>query len=115
MVLLANKALKVARPVAVLRREVPHFVEAGDMIKDAADKGYEVSANLMAASTVTDTEMDQVLEVIAQTPASTLVSKPSASTFAARASAFAPRRIAGRRVRMTDSDQSSIGPLITGS
>lgn len=47
--------------------------EAGDMIKDAVDKGYEVSANLMAASTVTDTEMDQVLEVIAQTPASTLV------------------------------------------
>ena len=47
--------------------------EAVDMIKDAVDKGYEASANLMAASTVTDTEMDQVLEVIAQTPASTLV------------------------------------------
>jgi 4-hydroxy 2-oxovalerate aldolase len=47
--------------------------EASDMIKDAADKGYEVSANLMAASTVTDTEMDQVLEVIVQTPASTIV------------------------------------------
>jgi 4-hydroxy 2-oxovalerate aldolase len=56
--------------VAFYANQVP---EAGDMIKDAADKGYEVSANLMAASTVTDTEMDQVLEVIAQTPASTLV------------------------------------------
>jgi 4-hydroxy 2-oxovalerate aldolase len=56
--------------VAFYAHQVP---EAGDMIKDAADKGYEVSANLMAASTVTDNEMDQVLEVIAQTPASTLV------------------------------------------
>ena len=28
--------------------------EAVDMIKDAADKGYEVSANLMAVSTVTE-------------------------------------------------------------
>lgn len=47
--------------------------EAVDMIKDAFDKGYEVSANLMAASTVTENEVDQVLEVIAQTPASVLV------------------------------------------
>jgi 4-hydroxy 2-oxovalerate aldolase len=47
--------------------------EAVDMIKDATDKGYEVSANLMAASTVTFTEMDQVLEAIARTPASVLV------------------------------------------
>ena len=37
--------------------------EAVDMIKDAADKGYEVSANLMAASTVTELEIEQVLEV----------------------------------------------------
>lgn len=56
--------------VAFYAHQVP---EAADMIKDAADKGYEVSANLMAASTVTDTEVDQVLEVIAPTPASTLV------------------------------------------
>jgi 4-hydroxy 2-oxovalerate aldolase len=47
--------------------------EAVDMIKDAADKGYEVSANLMAGSTVTFTEMDQVLEAIANTPASVMV------------------------------------------
>jgi 4-hydroxy 2-oxovalerate aldolase len=47
--------------------------EAIDMIKDAADKGYEVSANLMAASTVSELEIDQVLDVIAQTPASTIV------------------------------------------
>ncbi len=56
--------------VAFYAHQVP---EAVDMIKDAADKGYEVSANLMAASTVAEVEMDQVLEVIAQTPASVLV------------------------------------------
>jgi 4-hydroxy 2-oxovalerate aldolase len=47
--------------------------EAVDMIKDATDKGYEVSANLMAVSTVTELEVLQVLEVIAQTPANVLV------------------------------------------
>jgi 4-hydroxy 2-oxovalerate aldolase len=56
--------------VAFYAHQVP---EAVDMIKDAADKGYEVSANLMAVSTVTDTEVDQVLEVIAQTPVNVLV------------------------------------------
>lgn len=47
--------------------------EAVDMIKDAADKGYEVTANLMAVSTAKETEIDQALEVLAKTPASTLV------------------------------------------
>ncbi len=42
--------------------------EAVDMIKDASDKGYEVSANLMAVSITPETEVDQVLEVIAETP-----------------------------------------------
>jgi 4-hydroxy 2-oxovalerate aldolase len=56
--------------VAFYAHQVP---EAVDMIKDAVDKGYEVTANLMAVTTVTDTEVDQVLEVIAQTPVSTLV------------------------------------------
>ncbi len=56
--------------VAFYAHQVP---EAVDMIKDATDKGYEVSANLMAASTVPDVELDQALEVIAQTPASVLV------------------------------------------
>ena len=45
--------------------------EAVDMIKDAADKGYEVSANLMAVSTAKEQEIDQALEVLAGTPAST--------------------------------------------
>ena len=47
--------------------------EAVDMIHDAHEKGYEVSANLMAVSTATELEIDQVLDVIAQTPASVIV------------------------------------------
>ena len=44
--------------------------EAVDMINDAFQKGYEVSANLMAVSTVKEQEIDQVLEEIVKTPAS---------------------------------------------
>jgi 4-hydroxy 2-oxovalerate aldolase len=55
--------------VAFYANQVP---EAIDMIKDAADKGYEVSANLMAVSTVSETELDQALEVLVQTPASVI-------------------------------------------
>ena len=46
--------------------------EAVEMIRDAFDKGYEVSANLMAASTVKEQEIDQVLEELARTPAHTI-------------------------------------------
>jgi 4-hydroxy 2-oxovalerate aldolase len=47
--------------------------EAVDMIKDAKDKGYEVSANMMAVSTAKEQEVDQVLEVLAGTPADVFV------------------------------------------
>ena len=47
--------------------------EAREMIIDAHEKGYEVSANLMAVSTVKEQEIDQVLEVLAETPASVIV------------------------------------------
>jgi 4-hydroxy 2-oxovalerate aldolase len=47
--------------------------EAVDMIKDAADKGYEVSANLMAVSTVPEIEIDQVLNEISKSPANVMV------------------------------------------
>jgi len=47
--------------------------EAVEMIKDAVEKGYEVSANFMAVSKHTETEIDQVLELVAETPASVLV------------------------------------------
>ncbi|HOM16338.1 MAG TPA: aldolase catalytic domain-containing protein [Thermoguttaceae bacterium] len=47
--------------------------EAVDMIHDAYQKGYEVSANLMAVTRNTEVEIEQVLELIAQTPASVIV------------------------------------------
>lgn len=56
--------------VATYVNQIPTAV---DMIKDAADKGYEVTCNLMAISIVSETEIDQALEVIAATPASTVV------------------------------------------
>ncbi len=52
---------------------VHQVAEAVDMIKDAADKGYEVTANLMAVSRATELEIDQIMELLAETPASTLV------------------------------------------
>jgi len=39
-----------------------------DMVKDAHDKGYETSLNLMAISTVHERDLDDALEVIAQSP-----------------------------------------------
>ncbi|RMF97263.1 MAG: nucleoid-structuring protein H-NS [Planctomycetota bacterium] len=47
--------------------------EAVDMIKDAVDKGYEVSANLMAVSRATEVEIEQVLELLAESPAHVIV------------------------------------------
>ncbi len=47
--------------------------EAVDMIKDAHDKGYETTANLMAVSRNTEQEVDQVLELVADSPAGTIV------------------------------------------
>ncbi|MBN1342991.1 MAG: aldolase catalytic domain-containing protein [Phycisphaerae bacterium] len=52
--------------VATYIHQIPLAV---DMIKDAHDKGYEVTANLMAISIVSDRELDQALEVLADTPA----------------------------------------------
>jgi 4-hydroxy 2-oxovalerate aldolase len=56
--------------VATYMHQIPTAV---DMIQDAYQKGYEVTCNLMAISTVKDAEIDQALEVIAGTPASTVV------------------------------------------
>ena len=47
--------------------------EAMDMIKDAKDKGYEVSANMMAVTTVKEQEIDQVLEVLVTSPTDVIV------------------------------------------
>jgi len=46
---------------------------AVDMIKHSADMGYEVTANLMAVSNAQEQEVDQALEVLAETPAHVLV------------------------------------------
>jgi 4-hydroxy 2-oxovalerate aldolase len=56
--------------VACYVHQIPTAV---DMIKDAADKGYEVTANLMAVSIVQDAELEEALESLSQTPASTIV------------------------------------------
>ncbi len=47
--------------------------EAVDMIHDAVEKGYEVTGNLMAVSTAKEAEVEQALEVVAETPVNVLV------------------------------------------
>jgi 4-hydroxy 2-oxovalerate aldolase len=47
--------------------------EAVEMIRDAAEKGYEVSANFMAVSRNTEVEIDQVLDLVADAPAGVVV------------------------------------------
>jgi 4-hydroxy 2-oxovalerate aldolase len=47
--------------------------EAVDMIRHATELGYETTANLMAVSNITETEIDTVLDAIAETPATTMV------------------------------------------
>ncbi|MFH1009109.1 MAG: aldolase catalytic domain-containing protein [Candidatus Latescibacterota bacterium] len=56
--------------VATYVHQIPTAV---DMIKDAHDKGYETTCNLMAVSTVTDSEIDEALEALVATPVDTIV------------------------------------------
>ena len=49
--------------VATYVHQIPTAI---DMIKDAHDKGYETTCNLMAISTVQEWELDQALEALAQ-------------------------------------------------
>jgi len=55
--------------VACYVHQIP---EAMDMIKDAKDKGYEVSCNLMAVSTIPEPDLDQALEAMAASDADVL-------------------------------------------
>jgi len=64
-----DSVLDVIR-VATYVHQIPTAV---DMIKDAFDKGYEVTANLMSVSVIQEPELDQALEVLVETPASTIV------------------------------------------
>lgn len=43
-----------------------------DMIKDAHDKGYETTVNVMAVSAVPDRELDDALDLLADTPVGTI-------------------------------------------
>ncbi|RJP34536.1 MAG: nucleoid-structuring protein H-NS [Candidatus Omnitrophota bacterium] len=56
--------------VACYVHQIPEAVE---MIKDAHAKGYETTCNIMAISTAQDAEIDQALEEVIKTPASTIV------------------------------------------
>ena len=56
--------------VATYVHQIPTAV---DMIKDAHDKGYETTCNLMAISTVSESEIDQALETLIETPVETIV------------------------------------------
>jgi len=55
--------------VATYIHQIPIAV---DMINDAHDKGYEVTVNLMAVSTVNEHDLDEGLEVLAKSPVSTI-------------------------------------------
>ncbi len=52
---------------------VHQISSAIEMIKDAHDKGYETTCNIMAISTVADAEIDQALEELAESPVDTIV------------------------------------------
>jgi 4-hydroxy 2-oxovalerate aldolase len=56
--------------VATYVHQLPTAV---DMINDAYDKGYEVCCNVMAISVAQDAEIDQALEILRDTPVSTVV------------------------------------------
>lgn len=56
--------------VATYVHQIPVAV---DMIKDAYDKGYEVTCNIMAISAAKDVEIEAALEEVAKTPCSTIV------------------------------------------
>ncbi len=52
--------------VATYIHQIP---EALDMLHDAHDKGYETTINLMAISTVQERELEEALDIFAQSPA----------------------------------------------
>lgn len=60
-----NKSIIDLVRVATYIHQIP---TALDMVKDAHDKGYETSLNLMAISVVQDRDLDNALEAIALSP-----------------------------------------------
>ena len=70
-------------PIDIIRvaTYITQIPVAVDMINDAHDKGYEAHVNLMALSTVQDRELDEALDIFAQSPATTLAIVDSFGTF----------------------------------
>ena len=64
--------------VACYIHQIPSAVE---MIQDAREKGYEVTANLMAVSTVHESDLDEGLQVLAGTPVSAIYLVDSFGSF----------------------------------
>jgi 4-hydroxy 2-oxovalerate aldolase len=64
----AKSAIGMVR-VATYIHQIP---TALDMIKDAHDKGYETTINIMAVSTVPDLELDNALELLCRSEVGTL-------------------------------------------
>lgn len=64
--------------VATYIHQVPTAI---DMVKDAHDKGYEVSLNLMALSLVQERELEEALELFAESEADVLVIVDSFGVF----------------------------------
>lgn len=64
--------------VATYIHQIP---EAMDMLHDAHDKGYETTVNLMAISTVQERELEEALDLFAQSPAHVIYLVDSFGTF----------------------------------
>lgn len=66
---------KSQSPLDLIRVAFYHYQtdEAIAMIEDAYEKGYDVSANLMAVTTVSESILDSILERLTKTPASVFV------------------------------------------
>ncbi len=64
--------------VATYIHQIPVAVE---MINDAHDKGYEVTVNVMAVSTVSASDLDEGLQVLARSPVSTIYLVDSFGSF----------------------------------
>jgi len=63
-----NSVLDMIR-VATYIHQIPTAI---DMIKDAADKGYETTVNLMAVSTVQESQVRSALDALAESPVGTI-------------------------------------------
>ena len=64
----ADRSIDVIR-VATYIHQIPLAI---DMIKDATDKGYETTVNLMAVSTIREAELDEGLEMLADSDVGTI-------------------------------------------